>query len=469
MSGVLHPRSRADVESDFAKILSTVTSSDPRQIKAAAMAVAERVPAEYVDANTAAERILVAAPEAVGDELRALKKAIRRGYRRGAYHRAIAPLEPVSKLVEAHEYEEKKRRRREDRQIRHELDDEGNDRPPIAEAMLGYDELMNQPPLRSLVPGMLNIDTVALLYAPPATFKTFLALWVGACVALGHPWAGRPVEPGPVLYIAAEGVAGIQKRVAALAWHLNGGAPIPNFYIYPAPVNLTSEADVAEISELVADRGFRLVVLDTLVKVAGGAEENDNTAMTRVTNAAERIKRAGEGETTVLLVHHSGKSGDYRGASALEGNVDTMLKLEGEAGMLTLSAVKQKDGESGQIIRLRAKPIAEHDTLVLEPIAPGTAQPSSVQAARIEESLAHFIRLFSETGATRPQFSDALVELEVGGRSTVYSYVNELVKSKQLIVTGSASRQRLDLPKSPAATFPVNQPKKSKEQHHANH
>lgn len=459
-------RSRADVDADLAKILAGVTSADPVLIENAAHLAAQRVPSEYVDARTVCRRIIDAAPEMTGDELRDAKKAAKRGYRKGDFRRQVAPLEPVSKLVEAAEYEDRKKRKREDRQIARELDDEVNDRPPVADAMLDYAALMDRPPLRPLVAGVLNVDTVAMLYAPPATFKTFLALWLAACVALGKPWAGRPVEAGPVLYIAAEGVAGIQKRVAALSWMLNGGKPIPDFFIYPSPVNLTSDADVTELVSLVAERGFRFIILDTLVKVAGGAEENDNTAMTRVTNAAERIKRAGEGETSVLLVHHSGKSGDYRGASALEGNVDTMLKLDGEAGMLTLSAVKQKDGADGEIMRLHARPVPEHDTLVLQPLAPGQGQPSGAQAARVEESLAHFVRAFSETGSTVTAFVDLLVEAGTAKKTAAHEYVNELVKTGRLVKTTAGRGSRLELAPEratfPAPTKPSKKSKKEK-------
>ena len=453
-------RSRADVEADLATILAGVTSADPARAEAVGHAVALRVPSEYVEARDARKRAVSAAPEMTADERKAFEKGFTRGYRKGALFVAVKPLEPVSKLAEAADYEDRKKRKREDRQIARELDDEGNDRPPVAEAMLDYAALMDRPPLRPLVAGVLNVDTVAMLYAPPATFKTFLALWLAACVALGKPWAGRPVEAGPVLYIAAEGVAGIQKRVAALSWMLNGGKPIPDFFIYPSPVNLTSDADVAELVSLVGDRGFRFVILDTLVKVAGGAEENDNTAMTRVTNAAERIKRAGEGETSVLLVHHSGKSGDYRGASALEGNVDTMLRLDGEAGMLTLSAVKQKDGADGEIMRLHARPVPEHDTLVLQPLAPGDGQPSGIQAARIEEALAHFVRAYAQTGVTRSEYARNLSEWMGVGVSTAQTYIGDLLRVGRLTSATSGRSTRLSLPKTPEDIATIKRKKK---------
>ncbi|MGW9627636.1 AAA family ATPase [Microbacterium sp. NPDC055521] len=445
MNITAHPISRADAESDLAKILAGITSVDPLQVEAAGNAIARRVPAEYVDARTAWKRTRDAAPVAQPDEVRDMKKAFKRGYRKGAYQRQTAPLTPVSKLADAADYEERKNRKREDRQMVRELVDEENDRPPISEGMLDFAGLVDGPPLRPLVAGVLDLDTVALLYAPPATFKTFLALWIAACVALGKPWAGRSVEQGSVLYVLTEGVAGARKRAAALAWLLNKGRPIPDFFVYPAPVNLMSDADVAELAAFVRDRGIRLVVLDTLVKVAGGAEENNNTEMTRVTSAAEQIKRAGDGETTVMLVHHAGKNGDLRGASALLGNFDTVLRLDGDAGMLTLSADKQKDAAPGEILRLRARPVAEFDTLVLEALAPGQGQPSGAQAARVEESLAHFVRAFSETGSTVTQFVDLLVEAGTAKKTAAHEYVNELVKTGRLkkITAGRGSRLEL--------------------------
>lgn len=325
----------------------------------------------------------------------------------------------------------------------------------FANGVLDYAALMDRPPLRPLIDGVMNLDTVAMLYAPPATFKTFLSLWWAVCVALGHRWAGRDVAQGPVLYIAAEGVAGIQKRVAALSWLLNGGKPIPDFYIYPSAVDLTNPSESDEIRAFVAEHGVVFTVADTTVKVAGGADENDNTAMTQLTNAAEKIRRAHDG-STFLFVHHSGKSGDYRGASALLGNVDTMLKLDGEAGMLTLAAVKQKDGVDGEIVRLHAKPVPEHDTLVLEVLAPGQGQPAGILQARVEEALAHFVRAFGETGASRAQFVDLLVDAGTAKKSTAQNYVGDLIKSGRLIATANGARgTRLDLAPQ-LTTFPTD-------------
>lgn len=426
--------SREGIYADVAR-LGEMVKYDAAEIPTAAREMGASVPLDVYTKAQALEFLFDSAPRLTPDERKTLEKKAAKAYGKGRKAPRRRYLVDWDAAHERAEVETEKATQRKRRIAKRELDEEeGGDRPMIADGILDYAALAARPPLRPLIEGVLNVDAVAMLYAPPATFKTFLALWWAACVALGRPWAGRAVEQGPVLYVAAEGVAGIQKRVAALAWLLNRGKPIPDLFIYPAPVNLTSDGEVDEIVALVADRGFRFVIFDTLVKVAGGAEENDNTAMTRVTNAAERIKRAGDGETTVALVHHSGKSGDYRGASALEGNVDTMLKLDGEAGMLTLSAVKQKDGEGGEIIRLRAKPVPEHETLVLEPIGPGDGQPSGMQAARIEEALAHFSRAYATTGVTRSEYVRNLVEWGVaGGPSTAQTYVGDLISSGRLV------------------------------------
>ena len=48
-----------------------------------------------------------------------------------------------------------------------------------------------------------------------------MSLDLGLSVATGRQWLGKPVEKGLVVYIAAEGVGGLAKRVAA--WKLVNG------------------------------------------------------------------------------------------------------------------------------------------------------------------------------------------------------------------------------------------------------
>jgi len=65
-----------------------------------------------------------------------------------------------------------------------------------------------------------------------------------------------------------------------------------------------------------------LVVIDTLSRCSGGADENSNTEMARVIAAADQVQQ--RFHCTVLIVHHAGKDRERgpRGASSLIGNTE---------------------------------------------------------------------------------------------------------------------------------------------------
>ena len=51
---------------------------------------------------------------------------------------------------------------------------------------------------------------------PPAGFKTFWAAELAYTISTGLPFLGHTTYEGLVVYIAAEGQAGIKKRIKAL-------------------------------------------------------------------------------------------------------------------------------------------------------------------------------------------------------------------------------------------------------------
>jgi putative DNA primase/helicase len=61
---------------------------------------------------------------------------------------------------------------------------------------------------------VLPLTGLACLYGGPSTVKAFVLLDLLACIARGGFWGGREVKQCPVVYIAAEGSAGIKKRIA---------------------------------------------------------------------------------------------------------------------------------------------------------------------------------------------------------------------------------------------------------------
>jgi RecA-family ATPase len=82
--------------------------------------------------------------------------------------------------------------------------------------LMTIQELMHQPPLRWVVENHIPAGGLAVLYGAPGGGKSFVALDLALSIAAGVPWLKvEPVMQGAVVYIAAEGSAGLAMRLAA--------------------------------------------------------------------------------------------------------------------------------------------------------------------------------------------------------------------------------------------------------------
>lgn len=205
--------------------------------------------------------------------------------------------------------------------------------------------------------GLIPADAVAMLYAPPAHFKTFLALRFAWCVAMGRTIDGRPTPRRRVVYVTGEGAARFADRVLALKSEEEAANPggtdglgewlrivhLPDLDLLdPAAVesltaNLlrwTGETDGGEIG---------LVLLDTLRKLAPSLDEIDSPAVSSVIANMQSI-----GEATgasVLYCHHTNKANaSFRGSSTFLGDTDVVMQVTKTDGTFALVFDKMKDG-----------------------------------------------------------------------------------------------------------------------------
>jgi hypothetical protein len=216
-------------------------------------------------------------------------------------------------------------------------------------------------PVEWLINGVIPQKSFVALYAPPASFKSFIALDIAECIATGRAFLGNQItRRGAVLYIAGEGHGGIGSRIKALKTHHKTpvGAPV---YFLRRQVNLrSSKTDLQDLVNAIDDLkavggiNFELIIIDTLARAFGGGNENASEDMGAFITAAGAIQ--GRYECGLLVVHHAGKDATkgLRGHSSLLGAVDTeleIIRIEGAQppkGILHIS--KQKDGEDGQRI-----------------------------------------------------------------------------------------------------------------------
>lgn len=219
-------------------------------------------------------------------------------------------------------------------------------------------QVKRRPPPEFLVDGLLVRNTLAMLYAPPASFKSFLALGIALDVAAGRETLGRHVHAGSVLYISAEGSAGLSQRIRA--WEVANGTTAPEscYFLLEQPQVLDHE-QLAELAASIAalPEPPVLILIDTLARVVVGAEENSNKDMGLAIAAVDRLRR--QTGACIWLIHHCGRNGaGPRGASAFDGALETIIEMKREGDVVALHCTKQKDAQDFAPIFLERRVIS---------------------------------------------------------------------------------------------------------------
>src|SRR2546426_628937 len=221
-------------------------------------------------------------------------------------------------------------------------------------------DLFALPPPTWIVSGLLQAESLAVLYGPPGGGKSFLALGVGLSIASGLPWCGREVKRSRVVYCCGEGIGGLSKRVQA--W--GDGQPLDapplalcaeNFFVIPQVPRLLDLSEVTAFLSYLKKLNPQpcVVAFDTLARGLVGGDENSAADMGKAIQAMDAIRR--QTGATVWGVHHCGKDGERgaRGSSALLGACDTMLSLKPDGKDIILTTEKQKDSEAAPRMTLR--------------------------------------------------------------------------------------------------------------------
>ena len=204
--------------------------------------------------------------------------------------------------------------------------------------------------------GLLTKSSLAGLYGPGGSYKSFIALDMAAAIATGvETWGGRAVAHGPVVFISGEG--SVEPR--ALAIETRGITITDNFAILDG-INLDDTDQLMEavedintaVAENWAGQVPALIVVDTLARAAPGQDENSARDMGRVVQSCDGFRKLYG--CCVLLVHHTPKGGhDWRGSTAVWNALDTGLSVK-RTGLnsATLKVERQKDGAIGQAWRI---------------------------------------------------------------------------------------------------------------------
>ena len=233
--------------------------------------------------------------------------------------------------------------------------------------ILNLDQLRDRASgLKWLVKHVIPDNAIGMFFGASGTYKSFIALDFGLHMAHGLPWLERKTRAGAVVYIAAEGGAGLWNRIRA--WHLDRKLPIGAipFYVCPVAVNLGDPASVLAVQTAIINLGIepRMVVVDTLSQTFAGDENKREEAAGYLRSLGEQIRA--RFACTVLLIHHTGHSTNERprGSSAFIADLDFLFGVfkEKEDPIATMECLKQKDGDKIENLNFQCiRHVLEHD------------------------------------------------------------------------------------------------------------
>lgn len=227
----------------------------------------------------------------------------------------------------------------------------------IAFRMIG--DIGDPPPKAWLVPGWFGAGDVVLARGKPKGGKSTLIALLAAAAGGAGLWLNRAAGRGAVLWIAAERADDTTRNLFAVIDDDN--APIA---IAAGAVDLT-KADtagdlIAACRRLAADTRLPvvLVVIDTLSRCIAGADENSAKEMSLVMATLNAV--ASEIGATIVVLHHTTKTGGTRGSTAIDAAVDAVIEVAAE-----------QRGHSVEVVSMSAAPPGEKAWFAIEPARNG--------------------------------------------------------------------------------------------------
>jgi AAA domain len=237
--------------------------------------------------------------------------------------------------------------------------------------------------------GLLHPGDAAVMYGESRGGKSFVALFLAYCIALGKLVLGRKVKRAPVLYIALEGVRGFRERMVAATEAY--GDPGDWFARLVVPVLLSKGDEGAKgmptvieaAKQLAADCGqsVGLIIVDTYARATAGDDENSTAdAMAYAEKRAAEIAR--QTGAAVMTIMHTNRAGDLRGSLHSRNAADLIIRIErsGEGEDITRKAIgeKVKDGQEAPLFDFTLRPVPLGDdpdgdafgSQVIEPMPP---------------------------------------------------------------------------------------------------
>jgi hypothetical protein len=217
-----------------------------------------------------------------------------------------------------------------------------SDQPIIHHAA---EALKPQSEIAYIVKGVFCEGSLSVVFGEPGSKKTYSMFDACVCVALGKNWLNFPTTKAPVLIVDEEsGKQRMNKRLGAVMRAHGAGEDLQLSYVVLEGFDLQTITDRKKLHAIILRTEAKFVILDALADFLPGDENSVKDVLPGL-RALRYI--ANDTKAAIVLIHHAGKSGKYRGSSSIKGAVDLMLEVQSRPGSpnIDFSCEKARDVE----------------------------------------------------------------------------------------------------------------------------
>ncbi|MCX6900866.1 MAG: AAA family ATPase [Verrucomicrobia bacterium] len=286
-------------------------------------------------------------------------------------------------------------------------------------------QAMTVEPREFIVRPFFKVGDLGFIFAKRGDGKTWLTMLLAktaTTAGTAGPWQAE--KPCAVLYVDGEMPAEETKRRDKALGTTTERLVFLHHEIYfeqtGRTLNLADPLQQDAVTRLLAEHGFRVLVLDNLSCLFAGMRENEADSWELVLPWLLRLRRM---KIAVVIVAHAGRNGNMRGTSRREDQAFWVIKLERSNG----------DGTRGlkfTSLFTKNRNALEDDCLPLEwtitEEADGTAMVSAKPISGVEllvnwvnEGLDSAGDIAQEMGISKGQVSKLAKKAEAAGRITI--------------------------------------------------
>lgn len=286
-----------------------------------------------------------------------------------------------------------------------------------------------------IVDGFLYPGTVNMVYSPPAQFKSLISAGLGFAVSNGKTFLGMETKKHAVLYLDGENSQGIMKERAE-AIHKGMGLTRNQFPLFFVQGGLLMDSKkniqqdyLVQIEELIKKEDIKVIIFDTLHRFCLYDENSSDDLNKLYTQVFKPL--ADELGVAVVFLHHSTKSGGYRGSGDFLGMVDVSYQVKRKSKTDEFTIVNEKC-RSGEVPEIKGEIYFGEDVIRFRRLNEELEDEKKIN--KMKEVTERIYELFDEESQLKPIDIISFLEaqnFDYGSKKTVQRALKFLVETKK--------------------------------------